>query len=182
MENLEKIKKNIINMSTKDFGTFFEKIIKKELELNDSKNGAYDGIKNSKKIEIKVSRVIKKINKNKFENYYDYLLQYEKKLLPEVELLTRNYDCNIQQVKPYLFDELIYGLLLDEGLLLFKINKEIFKNNPGLIKYTDKQHRGNKNEGQFHINSSNINIHMKEFFLKRIEFDRILKLAKTIKR
>ena len=182
MKTKEKIKRNILNMSTKDFGIFFEKIIKKELNLDDSKNEEYDGIKNNKKVEIKVSRIIKKINKRKFKNYYDYLFQYEKTLLTENELLTGNYDCNIQQVKPYLFDELVYGLLLDKKLLLFKINNQIFKNNPGIIKYVNKQHRGNKDEGQFHINSSNIKIHLENFFFKKIDFDKILELSKTIKR
>ena len=57
------------------------------------------------------------------------------------------------------FDILYYGLFFADVIEIFKINSNEIADCPG---YSDKQHRGNKGEGQFHLNQDNLAYHRKE--------------------
>ena len=68
------------------------------------------------------------------------------------------FDCNIQQVKPKLFDYLIYGIVFTDTTFVYKIHTSEVES---INQYSNKQHRGNVGEGQFHIKNSNIDEHQK---------------------
>lgn len=44
--------------------------------------------------------------------------------------------------------------------------------------YSDKQHRKNKGEGQFHINNKTLQHHLDEYFEKEITFEDLYKMFK----
>lgn len=75
-----------------------------------------------------------------------------------------SFDCNIQQVKRKEFDLLYYGLFFADKIEVYKMTSKEVLDCPG---YSDKQHRGNEGEGQFHLNESNIEYH-RNHFLERV--------------
>ena len=159
-EEIEEFKMGIFSLNTRRFGTLAELMIQLMYKLSDSKNLAFDKKdKNNSKIEIKFSRVMKKdkerikiknaIAQAKNANIKERMVKYNDKA---------KFDCNIQQIKTKEFDVLYYGLFFDDKVLIYKINSKDVKSIPG---YSNKQHRGNEGEGQFHINDININVHKK---------------------
>ena len=75
-----------------------------------------------------------------------------------------NFDCNIQQIKCNEFDILYYGLFFADIILIFKISSnDILK----LDNYSNKQHRNNEGEGQFHINT---------YLIKQLNYDDLYQL------
>ena len=50
------------------------------------------------------------------------------------------------------------------------------------LSYSNKQHRGNEGEGQFHITNKNIKYHLDNYLVKIITYDDVYnKLTKNIK-
>lgn len=90
---------------------------------------------------------------------------------------------NIQQVKPNENDTICYFLFFDDCILSFKmdpfllldlnegVNQEFLTSFDKYIKrkisYSNKQHKGNLNEGQFCINENNLFFHI-FFFLDNV--------------
>lgn len=75
----------------------------------------------------------------------------------------------IQQVKTKEFDLQYYGLFFDDIIYIYRIKSNDIKKLPG---YSDKQHRGNQGEGQFHINDKNISEHNK-YLDKKVTYDEL---------
>lgn len=69
----------------------------------------------------------------------------------------RDFDCNIQQVKCADFDVLWYGLFFKDGAAIFRASSHDVHHLPA---FCQKQHKGNRGEGQFHINNKNLHIHL----------------------
>lgn len=150
----------IFSLNTRRFGTLAELMIQLIYKLFDSKNLAFDKKdKQNKKIEIKFSRVMKKNEERiKIENAISQAksANIKNRMIKSTDRAT--FDCNIQQIKTKEFDVLYYGLFFEDKVLIYKIKRESVKSIPG---YSDKQHRGNVGEGQFHINDINIGMHKK---------------------
>jgi hypothetical protein len=83
------------------------------------------------------------------------------------------FDCNMNQIKRGLFSVLYYGLFFDDRILVFKIRSEDIGNN---VNYSDKQHKGNVGEGQFHINNKNLQKHMQNNLVRTILYDELYDL------
>lgn len=164
-KEVENFKNGVFSLNTRRFGTMAELMVQIIYNLRDSKNLAFDK-KNNKdqRIEIKFSRVMKenvnKINKNN-------IIDEAKNANILMRMVKSNekaaFDCNIQQIKVKEFDILYYGLFFYDSIYIYRVDSKYVNNLPG---YSDKQHRGNKGEGQFHINDKNILEHNK--FLDKI--------------
>ena len=159
-EEIERFKMGIFSLNTRRFGTLAELMIQLIYKLSDSKNLAFDKKdKQNKKIEIKFSRVMKENEERiKIENVISQAKNatIKNRMIKSTDRAT--FDCNIQQIKTKEFDVLYYGLFFEDKVLIYKIKSESVKSIPG---YSDKQHRGNVGEGQFHINDINIGMHKK---------------------
>jgi hypothetical protein len=60
-----------------------------------------------------------------------------------------------------------------DAIAIFRIeSKEIGSQ----IFYSDKQHKGNEGEGQFHLNRQTLPIHLKDHLYRVITYDELLKL------
>jgi len=180
----DKLKKSLCSLPTRRFGEFVEIVTGKLNNLEKSKDTSYDRELKDKKIEIKGSRVF--YNKNDIiteENILDILQQDNLSTLVGDKNKDENiWNCNIQQIKVNYFDVLYYSLFFKDKIYFFKITGDDILSDKN-IKYSNKQHRGNEGEGQFHIDSKNINYHLMNYFYKSMTYKELVSLLqnKTIK-
>lgn len=224
----------ILQLSPKKAGSFLEQFCRNIHTLSNPLAGDHDAVNTDGAVEIKCSRVISSQDCDA-DNLLDEILQSNRGLLNFSEGFTREFDCNIQQVKPDCFQSLYYYLIFADCIVSFHANKDAFSINskevyggvlrqlagesiidqeyaqfltsktpiaglkilaneyPDLmvvknaveqcrklaqLKYSDKQHRGNSGEGQFHITNKNLAYHLEENFVAAYnysDFKRVLK-------
>ncbi len=178
MEDL--FRDGILNLNTRQFGTAVELIVVLLNRYKKNNNLDCDLIdpETNKKIEVKSSRVYKKQSLNfTLDNLYDLIVNNtnRNRLLRQDQVTQEKFDCNIQQVKTDLFDTLYYLLFFYDVIEVFKIeNKEIQKDVN--LNYSNRQHRGNEGEGQFHITQKNYKYHRNKYFIQSITYEEIKKL------
>jgi hypothetical protein len=178
MNDIDALKMNIKSLSPTDLGIKFgEHVITKIVpNLGKPDNKSYDKkTQDNQKVEIKWSRAMKQKNKenfliNLFENPSNSFVKSNTK---------EKYLCNIQQIKPYCFDILYYGLIFDDKILIFKIESIKLLNDTKNIGYSNKQHKGNDGEGQFHITSLNLQYHIDNYLYRIITWNELVNLLKT---
>ena len=44
------------------------------------------------------------------------------------------------------------------------------------VRYSDKQHKGNVGEGQFHINNETIAVHERNYMYQKLSYDELLEI------
>lgn len=179
MVDLEDFKRGIFLLNTRRFGTVAELMIKALLRYEKSYTLEYDLIDSqNNKIEVKFSRVLEtnkeKITENNVINEIFNSISIERKIVRSNNLV--KFDCNIQQVKPNEFDILYYGLFFYDKIYIYKILSNEIKD---IFGYSNKQHRGNIGEGQFHINEKTIDFHNK-YFYQEITYEDLYRLLDNI--
>jgi len=174
--NIDVFRDNIFSENSSRFGKIAEVMIKKLYNFQHSENNYYDLSDNNKKIEVKFGRALKK-NKETIDedNILDQLNNPIKNRMVSSENIQDRFDVNIQQVKTSEFDELYYGVFFEDRIEIFKINNDEIKNDEE-IKYSDKQHKGNVGEGQFHINNTTYPHHKEKYFQKSLTYDELYNL------
>lgn len=178
--NIEKFRDGIFALRTRRFGSVAEIMIKKLFKLGESKYLSYDKYdkKKNKKIEVKFSTVMKEnsskiIDDNVIEQCLDANLAV--RTIKSNETANHKFDCNIQQIKCSEFDVLYYGLFFYDKIEIFKIGSNQVRLHKG---YSNKQHRGNTGEGQFHINQDNIEYHRKKYLIKTLTYNQLYQIFK----
>ena len=176
------LKKSLCSLPTRRFGEFVEIVTGKLNSLEKSKDSSYDRTHKDKKIEIKGSRVFNNKNENlNEENILEVLSKDNASTLIADELKSKNiWNCNIQQIKTDFFDVLHYSLFFENKVYFFQITGDKIKSDKG-IGYSNKQHRGNEGEGQFHIDSKNIDYHIHSYYYKSITYKEIINLLQNKK-
>ncbi len=97
------------------------------------------------------------------------------------------FDANIQQIKRVEFDVLYYGLFFADVIVIFKLTSAQLKTQAEIsaegsghdyvnISFSDRQHKGNIGEGQFHINNRTLDIHLTHFHYRTIPYADFLAL------
>lgn len=171
----------IFSLNTRRLGKVAELMIQKMFNLLDSKSLAYDLLSSdNKKIEVKFSTVLSSCESIiTFDNVIEQVISSNKgnRMLTFEKAKIESFDCNIQQVKPHEFDELYYGCFFADKIMICKIKSEEIITDEK-ISYSDRQHRGNKGEGQFHINQNTINNHLEKYLIKWITYEELYKLFK----
>ena len=179
----EKLRDGIFALRTRRFGSVAEFMVKRMEKCGKAQNqfhDLYDDIK-YKKIEVKFSIVQKKAKTPISE---ETVLQCIEEATSEERMVAftvwehHKFDCNIQQVKRPEFDVLYYGLFFSDCIKIFRIeSSQIYeKKLGGLIHYSDRQHKGNKGEGQFHINQDTLQIHLDNYLYQTLAYDQLYKL------
>lgn len=129
-----KMRDGISNLDTIRFGKIPEIMIKL-LNNYSYANGTsdYDLIKDKTKIEVKFSFARQKettdINES---NALTVCIDNSEIKERGIETKDRNnieFDCNIQQIKPDLFDILVYGVFFNDSIAIFEMDKEFIQNN-----------------------------------------------------
>jgi len=183
---MKTIGQNIINefrdgifaLRTRRFGDVAEIMIKKLYNLQDSNSLAFDkkSSDTDERIEIKFSTVMKE-NEDKIreDNIITQCIKANlaNRAMSSTEVIEYKFDCNIQQVKPKEFDILYYGLFFADRIEIFKMSSDEISDCPG---YSDKQHRGNIGEGQFHLNQNNIDYHRSHYFVCALSYGELYDL------
>ena len=154
--DIQEFKEGIFSLRTRRFGTVAEYMIKVLISVEMSSNLASE----MNRIEVKFSTVMKKSTSTITEqNVIQQILAstVEHRMMDSHEIFDSKFDCNIQQVKTSEFDILYYGLFFQDRIAIFKVNShDVFS----LPNYSNKQHRGNEGEGQFHLNEKTIQFHL----------------------
>lgn len=174
------VRDGIFALRTRRFGTVAEIMVKKLYNLDESKDLAFDKLTKdtNERIEIKFSTVRRK-NDEKIteENVIEQCKMAVKDDRPMLssEVNLYHFDSNIQQIKRIEFEILYYGLFFWDRIEIYKITRDEILNGLG---YSDKQHRRNRGEGQFHVTHKNIQFHRKNFLQKILTYDELYKLLK----
>lgn len=175
--DLKTFRDNLFQMNTRRFGKVMEVAVSR-LTSSEFSHNVYHDLDTNKgtRIEVKFSRVEKQhpqaITENNVldviqrEGLYVRMFQFE-------EWHYQKFNCNIQQLKRDEFDILIYGLLFADRVLVFMATPEAIGEN---MKYSDRQHKGNKGEGQFHITPSTLQYHIDNHLLATLSYYDLLKL------
>lgn len=174
----EQLRDAIFSMNTRRFGTVAEVMIKRLAGLGKGQSifhDLYDGAA-GKRVEVKFSTVRRRSERKLDENSVLACLEDELAANRQVkfaEWKEAEFDCNIQQVKKEEFEELYYGLFFHDQILIFRIGSgEIGEE----IGYSDRQHKGNEGEGQFHITQKNLEKHMKSWLKAKLSYEELLEL------
>lgn len=180
-EKINEFRDGIFALKTRRFGTVAEIMIKSLYNLDESGSLAFD--KKTKgtneRIEIKFSTALKK-NKEKIRdnNVINQCLKANLANRKMNSYETCAFDSNIQQVKRTEFDVLYYGLFFNDQIEIFMIRSEDIKKEN--LRYSDKQHRGNKGEGQFHLNNKNLEEHRKKYLQHTLTYAELYDLFQKI--
>jgi len=174
----EKLREGIFNLQTRRFGSVAEVMIRKLFKLGKSKNqfhDAYDDIQNHR-AEIKFSTVRQKNARTITEDSVLQCIGDEmatNRNVPYSKWKDYQFDCNIQQIKRDQFETLYYGLFFSDVVVIFKIkSKEIGSQ----ISYSDKQHKGNEGEGQFHLNATSLQFHIDNYLYQVLSYKELFDL------
>jgi hypothetical protein len=97
----------------------------------------------------------------------------EERLVAWNERLKVTFDCNIQQIKRGEFDDLYYGIFFSDCVAIFHIESGEIGSQ---IYYSDRQHKGNLDEGQFHVNQKTIQYHEEPYLYNKLSYDKLYKL------
>lgn len=185
METKEEIKEfrdGIFALRTRRFGTVAEIMIKHLYNMSEAHNLAFDKYSETEgRVEVKFSTVMKE-NDDKIRDT-NVIEQCKKANLANRAMVSDDidkgipFDCNIQQVKTNEFQVLYYGLFFADCVEIFEMTREQVLLCPG---YSNKQHRGNEGEGQFHINQGTIQFHKNHYFKKCLSYEELYELFENI--
>lgn len=179
----EKLRDGIFALRTRRIGSVAECIILRLLKYSRGRSlfhDLYDDRQNHR-IEVKFSIVQQRAKTPIAEETVLKCIEEslaENRMVAFSEWKKHKFDCNIQQVKRAEFDVLYYGLFFSDRVTIFRIESQEIKENlkGGRIYYSDFQHKGNMGEGQFHINSKTLQIHLDHYHYKTLSYDQLYKL------
>jgi hypothetical protein len=161
----DQLRDGIFQLNTRRFGTVAEIMIKKLQSLDKARNIFHDLYDESQdtRIEVKFSTVRRNLPGLDHENIIESICAElaTDRSVNFTDWRQHKFLCNIQQVKKTEFDILYYGMFFHDCIQIFRIRSEQIN---GDIKYGDKQHKGNRGEGQFHISEKTLDIHLQKFY------------------
>ena len=181
-DEIKEFRDGIFALRTRRFGTIAELMIEALYKFTKSHNQFHDRYDETKhkRIEIKFSTVMKAnesvINRS---NAIDQCKKANlgNRALSSDDMYNFNFDCNIQQVKRAEFDFLYYGLFFADKIAIFQMSSDEIQSCFG---YSDKQHKGNEGEGQFHLNRKSIDYHMKNHFVQWLTYEELYNLLSNL--
>lgn len=179
----ETLRLGIFALRTRRVGSVAECMVKRLRKYGKAKSLFHDLFdeQTGQRIEVKFSTVQQKAKRTVTD---ETVLQCLEDAIAEREPVlfsgwqNNRFDCNIQQVKRREFDVLYYGLFFSDRVQIFRISSSDIKTRTegGDIGYSDKQHKGNIGEGQFHITEKNLQIHLDKYFHKTLTYDELYRL------
>jgi hypothetical protein len=155
-EEVKQFRDGIFALETRRFGTIGELMVSKLLELRPSGTLAYDLKEKDMRVECKFCRALQSHPKSiRANNLITEVLnaRTEQRLISYHDE-SATWTVNFAQIKPECFDVLYFGVFFSDAILMFKMPSYMVRDIKG---YSDKQHRGNKGEGQFSFKSKDLN-------------------------
>ena len=176
----EELHEGIFNLNTRRFGTVAEVMIQRLVQLTKGQNlfhDLYDELKNHR-VEVKFSTVRKKNDRSITESTVLQCIKDEAASIRQVRYANwsaYDFDCNIQQIKRDQFEILYYGLFFQDAVLIFRMETANIGTDR-IIQYSDKQHKGNTGEGQFHITPKTLQHHVDTYLYAQLTYPKLLEL------
>lgn len=175
-----KLRTAIFDINTRRFGTVCEAIIMKISEVGKGLNQFHDLYcdKTQSRIEVKFSRAQQKAAVAITpDTVVEAILAEldENRTIEFSNWQNSEFDCNIQQVKCAEFDILYYGVFFWDRLLIFKISCTEIQEDKNIF-YSDKQHKGNVGEGQFHLNGRTLQHHLDNYLVHDLNYNELYEL------
>lgn len=176
--NVDEFRDGIFNLRTRRFGKVAEILIKKLLKVTEGTNQFHDlyDPTSDDRIEVKFSTVLKAnesviTENNVIEQILD--ANVKRRAIKSTEWEKHEFDCNIQQIKRAEFDVLYYGLFFEDRIVIFsQTSLEVGQ----CLGYSNKQHKGNVGEGQFHLNRATFGYHIKNHLKRWLTYDELLQI------
>ena len=179
---IKEFRDGIFALRTRRFGTVAELMIEALYNFTKSHNQFHDRYDEvgHQRIEIKFSTVMKA--NEAVISRFNSIDQCKKanlgnRALNSTDMYDYDFDCNIQQGKRLEFDVLYYGLFFADRIAIFKMNSDEIMSCLG---YSDKQHKGNEGEGQFHLNRGSIDYHMRNHFVQWLTYEELYDLLSAL--
>ena len=171
------LREGIFSLHTRRVGKVAELLIKRQVGLGKSRSqfhDLYDDMRD-KRVEVKFSCVRRKNKTLLTERTVMKCIEEadSDRHLAFGDWRCAEFDSNIQQVKRAEFDILYYGLFFYDCVQIFRIRSEEIGTQ---INYSDKQHKGNVGEGQFHINQDTLQAHLDLYHYNRLTYDELYEL------
>ena len=157
----EQLRDGIFVMNTIRFGKVAEIMINCLYNLDKRLNQHHDfyDAKNQQRLEVKFSRAQQELPGITADNLLESIKSESgaDRRITFDHWKNHSFGCNIQQVKRNEFDVLYYGIFFDDCVKIFSIKSSEIDSSIG---YSDKQHKGNKGEGQFFLNNKTLQFHL----------------------
>ena len=174
----ETFRDGIFALRTRRFGTVAEVLVQRLYRLKKSQTLFHDLFDDTQKqrVEVKFSMVLKKHRAPITEATVLQRIAEEtssQRMIAFSAWQTSTFDSNIQQVKRPEFDILYYGLFFSDQIAIFRIASGDIGSQIG---YSDKQHKGNIGEGQFHITNTNLQFHLDHHLAGQLSYDEFLEM------
>jgi hypothetical protein len=175
------LREGIYALNTRRFGSVAEVLVKKLADFGKAQNQFHDLYcdLHKKRVEVKFSRALKKSEIPITEQTILQCIEgatSERRLVKWEDRRAVKFDCNIQQVKRVEFDELYYGIFFADCVVIFNIESGDIGSH---IYYSDRQHKGNTGEGQFHVNQDTIKIHEDKYFYRRLAYPELYNILRV---
>ena len=179
-EKIKEFRDGIFALRTRRFGDVAELMIEALYHFGKSHNQFHDRFDETlnKRVEVKFSTVMKANDSViTFSNVIEQCnkANLENRALSSEEMFDYSFDCNIQQVKKIEFEIIYYGLFFSDKIAIFKMNSSDI---PKCLNYSDKQHKNNIGEGQFHLNNATVQYHFDNHFVRWLTYEELYNLFK----
>lgn len=184
-----KIRDGLFLAPSRSYGEqYVEPFIRKKYGFTKADNGDYDAIdSHGNKFEIKCCKVLSKnlevdrreplIKRIIAENYN----VMTNRLIPFKDCEITEYLANVQNVKRDHFDYLIYVLLFEDCLKIFKVEKSKI-NIHTIPNWSDKHGRYDAlgKSGQFPVTKNNIKYHLDNYLVATVTYDEMASVYKEL--
>ena len=182
--NSKKFRDGMFLASSRTYGeTYMEPIIRKILGLSESPTGENDALDDNGEFgEIKCSKILSTKPKGKSlvervisESENDVL----SRLIPFSDCFTSNYYANIQNVKRDHFEFLIYVLLFEDCIKIFKSYRGDISSKPNWCPKHGRYDVVGKS-GQFGTTKNNIKKHLKNNLIQTLTWEEVYEISDGI--
>jgi hypothetical protein len=182
----EKLRDGIFALRTRRIGSVAECMIMRLLKFSKGRSRFHDLYDDQRKHRIEVKFSVVQMKDTTVVTVDTVLRCIEEaatekatnRVVAFAEWQEHKFDCNMQQVKRAEFDVLYYGLFFSDCVKIFRIESQEIKEKSkgGQISYSDRQHKGNVGEGQFHITHRTLKFHLDHYHYRTLTYDELYKL------
>lgn len=180
ISKVNKFRDGIFSLRTRRLGVVAEIMIKKIYGFSSPLNKYHDlfDATTKERIEVKFSTATKQnevvIREDNVVMQCIEANELSNRVISSNEVEQKKFDCNIQQVKPNEFDRLYYGLFFSDCVYIYRIASGDVSKIQG---WSDKQHKNNSGEGQFHIKNETFE-HHHQYFVKKLSYKELYDILK----
>ena len=161
-EKIKQFRDGIFALETRRFGAVGEHVVSLLYDMTPSGTLEYDLNHQGKRVECKFCRVLKRHPRQiRPDNIITEIMEArsDDRLISFYDKQT-DWSVNFAQIKPDCFDELYFGVFFSDCVWILHCTSDEVRQIKG---FSDKQHRGNKGEGQFGMRNQDLDEMIKRF-------------------